>query len=259
MAILLSSHATHSESTSPEALTGNGIACLTGQPVQTARLAGVIDGDTILLDDGRRVRLIGVNALELNASSTTDQRWAQAASDVLTRWLGNQPLHLVFGHTRSDRYGRTLAHVVLDTGQLASETLIRQGLALAVSVGKNTRCATQLQHAETLARERQLGIWSQPGDWLVTGKSLNGHEKGFRLVRSRVALVEGSRRKTVIHLSNGLHIFVGSQWRALSKQFPRGIQSLTGRQIEVKGWLQPSSGKVQLSLHHSSNLRAPRH
>jgi len=61
--------------------------CINGLRTEQATIERVTDGDTVVLDDQRRVRLIGINAAELNAKSPKLRAAAQQATDQLKAWL----------------------------------------------------------------------------------------------------------------------------------------------------------------------------
>ena len=88
----------------------------------------VIDGDTIEVESGIRVRLYGVDAPEL------DQRCGPEASDELWRRLGGRDVYLEYGPRQLDRFGRTLAYayvVVDEVWVMVDEQLVSAGAALA--------------------------------------------------------------------------------------------------------------------------------
>ena len=86
----------------------------------------VIDGDTIRLD-GMRIRLLDIDAPELGAPQCEEERLlALQARDRLAELLSSAPFRVVPDGT--DRYGRTLARLVLEEGA-AGAILVREGLA----------------------------------------------------------------------------------------------------------------------------------
>lgn len=72
-----------------------------------AQVVDVIDGDTIELDDGRRVRLIGINAPEAGTIE------GDAATEILTEVLLGKTVEIEIDDTEFDDFGRTLAYVWL--------------------------------------------------------------------------------------------------------------------------------------------------
>ena len=94
------------------------------EPVRhSARVAYVIDGDTLALDGVEpRIRLWGVDAPE------RDQRGAQAATDAL-RAVAGQGVRVSYIEIDRDRYRRIVARVFLPDGQEINRTMIEGGTA----------------------------------------------------------------------------------------------------------------------------------
>jgi micrococcal nuclease len=127
---------------------------------ETAVVLRVIDGDTCRLEDGRRVRYLGVNAPEAGDPH------AEEATLANHRLVGGKTVRLEFGRSRQDRYGRLLAYVFVDD-TLVNETLLRQGhVHLRHPVAERYR--ERLCQAEDEARSAGAGIWAHD----ATGKSI---------------------------------------------------------------------------------------
>src|SRR5690606_34813848 len=125
------------------------------------------DGDTVILDDGRVVRLIGTQAPKLPLDRPDFVTWplAPEARAALVELALNQRVRLGFGGERIDRYGRTLAHLFIDTpeGEVwAQQVMVAQGLARVYSFPDNRACLELLLAAEGRARLGGLGIWGDP-------------------------------------------------------------------------------------------------
>ncbi|HKJ23067.1 MAG TPA: thermonuclease family protein, partial [Gammaproteobacteria bacterium] len=84
-----------------------------------AHVAYVYDGDTVRLDDGRRIRLIGVDTPEIAHDGNPAQPFALAARQFLIDLLHQSggDVRLRYGPERKDHYHRTLAHLYLPDGQ----------------------------------------------------------------------------------------------------------------------------------------------
>lgn len=228
--------------------------CLAGAQSRTVRIAGITDGDSLVLHNGRQLRLIGVNALELHSPAKGERAVAEQARDWLRNTLLGRQTIMIPGRTEYDSYGRQLAHVRLPDGRNAAHALVDQGLALAVAVGGNTRCATSLMSLEKRARDAQRGLWHTSSGWL-TAESLSGREVGFHVVTGVVLRVRGTGRRTTLHLSNGLQVVAGRHWPHDNDFNTDALENMTGSKVEVRGWLDTSSGTQRLTLHHPANLQ----
>ena len=227
--------------------------CLNSSAAVPATIARVTDGDTVVLTDGRRVRLIGINTLELNSKAPADKQWALAAKLELEKQIQSKQVFLVAGFEEFDRHGRTLAHLKLGDGSSAAEALIRQGFGLSIAVGVNQRCALQYEHSETQARQAKRGIWENPGHWFNEEQQLTGRERGFLLAISTVLKAQKVKQRNTLELKNGLRITLNEHFT--KQQSAADTQNLLGKRIEVRGWLGKQSGRQNLTLSHPTNLR----
>src|SRR5690554_1461310 len=87
-----------------------------GEAVSSKR---VIDGDTLDLADGRRVRLIGINAPEMGRDGQPSEPYAQAARRELQRLVSGSELRMIIGEQPQDRYGRTLGHLMMPAAPIS--------------------------------------------------------------------------------------------------------------------------------------------
>jgi micrococcal nuclease len=120
----------------------------------------VTDGDTIRCADGRRVRLLGIDAPEMS-----QRPFGQAARRALQRMTpeGSQ-VTLEVGRTRTDRYGRVLAVLRLPNGTDVNERLVAEGFAVRYLGGaKNDAADRRLARAEEQARSTRAGLWANDG------------------------------------------------------------------------------------------------
>ena len=128
-----------------------GLAC---QPAQGVRVARVIDGDTIEISTGERVRYIGVNAPERGAPFS---REATRANQELV--LGKR-VGLERDVSERDRYGRLLRYVYVN-GTFVNGELVRRGLAQARAYPPDTKYRALLDSLEQEARAQGMGMWSR--------------------------------------------------------------------------------------------------
>ena len=148
---------------SPEAATP-ACAGLTPGPART--VVRIIDGETVGLDDGSEVRLIGAlapRAIDVGAEPGT-WPWEGKARDALQALVLGKSVELGFGGERLDRYGRLQAQVYLiegDQRRWLQGHLLAQGLARAYTLAGNRACADELLAAEQAAREARRGLWAE--------------------------------------------------------------------------------------------------
>jgi endonuclease YncB( thermonuclease family) len=203
----------------------------------TGKVAAVRDGRTLMLDDGRELRLA---AIEIAAASH-DALQALAAGRVLKlERLGPGKA------LEQDRYGRLVAFAFADDGeQSLQQTLLEQGFArVSARVGAKA-CAEALLTTEREARAASRGLWADPNFAPLQAENL------VRLTaqRGHFALVEG---KVLSVRESGANIYVnfGRRWTrdftvTILKRQQRifaaaGIEpkQLEECRIRVPGWIE---------------------
>ncbi|MEJ5330967.1 MAG: thermonuclease family protein [Desulfobaccales bacterium] len=165
-------------------------ACGAGptQAPATGVVAQVQDGDTLTLTDGRRVRLVGIDAPELEKEGQPAEFLAHKAKKVLTELTRGQRVRLEYDQLRYDRFQRLLAYVFLEDGTFVNRELVAQGLARVYSQPPNTARQGELLAAQREALEAGRGIWrealKQDEDfYLANRKTLRFHRPHCHLAR----------------------------------------------------------------------------
>jgi micrococcal nuclease len=132
-----------------------------------ATLARVVDGDTLQLRDGTRVRLIGIDTPETVHPDFGDECYGPEASRYTEHLLHpGDGLRLVFDVDRYDRYGRLLAYVYRAADDLfVNARIVGQGYAYVETVPPNVAHAEQFVRLARVARADGRGLWSRcPND-----------------------------------------------------------------------------------------------
>lgn len=133
-----------------------------GSPDRTYVVERVIDGDTLLLRGGERVRLLGVDTPETVHPRIPVEPFGPEASRYTERRVEGKTVRLGFDKERRDRYGRLLAYVYVE-GSLLNEELIREGYSEAQLEYPYSNAMKRLfREAEAEARAANRGVWSVP-------------------------------------------------------------------------------------------------
>lgn len=160
-------------------------------------VASVTDGDTLILDNGLVVRLIGIEAPKLPRGNDTFAAWPKSgeAKAALETLVAGKQVRLRYGGERLDRHGRSLGQLFVlgEPETWVQGKLVADGFARVYSFPDNRSCVAELMQAEGRARLNRLGIWADPyyavrrADKLgeLTGRS--GH---YELVEGRVLAAE---------------------------------------------------------------------
>jgi endonuclease YncB( thermonuclease family) len=221
----------------------------------SATVAKVLDGRSFVLDDGREVRLAGLEVPLTPRPGETGARVApaDAARAALEAIVAGRTVELRQARAAADRYGRTLAYADVTTTEGAS-----RGVAQAMLAGGHARvgtpvdtmgCAAELLSQERRARAAKLGLWADPYYVILGAESLaellarQGH---FSVVEGKVLSVRES--------GGTLYVNFGRRWsQALTvtilKRHERifaaaGVvpAKLENRRVRVRGWIDERNG-----------------
>jgi micrococcal nuclease len=135
---------------------------------EPCRVATVVDGDTIVLENGLHVRYIGADSPEIFRFRKDPQPFAPAASKMNLELVGGRMIRLEFEKEKIDKHGRLLAHAYVEdeSGEEVSveERLIAAGLATATHIKPNVELYRRFKAIEDEAKAKEVGLWSQrPG------------------------------------------------------------------------------------------------
>jgi len=121
----------------------------------------VIDGDTIVIDDGgeeQSVRLLGIDAPEVRPQT---ECFAEEGGTALFERIGGEKVRLVFDESQNmqDIYGRVLALVYLPDGTLLNEYMVQEGYAVEYTYITPHAHQTDFREIEADARSHARGLW----------------------------------------------------------------------------------------------------
>jgi endonuclease YncB( thermonuclease family) len=202
------------------------------------RVAAVIDARSFRLEDGREVRLAGIEPV------VTDQ-----ATSALAAIIAGQEVTLSGEDDTPDRYGRQPAFVFLvATAELVQARLLAQGAALASGSVTDKDCAAVLMGAEAAARQARAGTWADPAaikNAESTGDILAGIGR-FTVVEGRVLSVRQAGATTYLNFgrnwTRGFAVTISRRMIAAFEAAGIVPKSLENKRIRVRGWVEARTG-----------------
>jgi endonuclease YncB( thermonuclease family) len=224
-----------------------------GAVIATGEVARVVDGKTFVLADGREARLAAIEAPPATPSDPNEEHAAAglAAKTALEAILLRQFVILKAAGSGFDRYGRLVAEAFVgrDAENWVQYEILTKGYALVAPGGDNATCVTFLRGVERRARAEGLGLWSDP--YFVLKEAQYPDDVLTEL--GRFALVSG--KVISVNESGGLvYLNFGRRWTesftvTVAKRNQRAFTAagldptkLTGRQIEVRGFIEERGG-----------------
>jgi micrococcal nuclease len=133
----------------------------------------VIDGDTLLLESGDRVRLIGIDTPEIHESKKlyrdaerskedikTIQEMGRRAMEFTKNLVEGKRVRLELDVEKHDQYNRILAYVYLvDSGIFVNAKIVEEGYASVATYPPNVKYADEFVRLNREARENNRGLW----------------------------------------------------------------------------------------------------
>jgi endonuclease YncB( thermonuclease family) len=220
------------------AMTGAALAAsaCSFEPQGEGRVSATIDARTFRMDDGREVRLAGIEA-------------ATDGSAALSALVAGRNVALRGETDAPDRYGRQPAFVFVEQAATpVQHQLLAQGEALVSATIADKACAAELVVAEATARRAKRGIWADPA------VIKNAESPGDILARiGQFTVVEG-KVLSVRQAGATTYINFGRRWtrdfavtisRRMVPAFEAAgidLKSLENKRIRVRGWIEARGG-----------------
>jgi endonuclease YncB( thermonuclease family) len=234
---------------SPEA---QAAQCQT-DPMPSGSVIRVTDGRTLVLADGRAVRLPAIEVPPMTpegGAGGLGDRAAQASADALARLVAGNDLALsVLG---ADRHGRVLARAFLKKSgawRPVEVELIGAGQAFVSPYAATQNCGNDLKAAERRARLGKLGLWADP---YYAAKDADSPDR-LLAAQGRFAIVEGTVA-SVRESGATIYVNFGRRWNedftvTIAKRNERlfaesglALKSLAGRRVRVRGTIEARGG-----------------
>ena len=234
---------------------------------ESARVKYVYDGDTIQLDDGRKIRLIGIDTPEVFSKhrqipvkiQMAGEHAKAALSNILKQ--SNGRLGLKHGAERQDRYQRNLAHIYLPNGTNIQAKLIEAGHAIAFTTPPNEVMSRCYMKAEAAARGNKRGIWQLKPYQLKPVNKLTHASNGFHRLSGKVTSVKQRKKSISLFLDDVVELKINKKDLPYFNTYM--LNNIKGKQIQVRGWLhfnKPSKnsrnkGRYRINLRHSNAIK----
>ncbi|MCW9048220.1 MAG: thermonuclease family protein [Gammaproteobacteria bacterium] len=234
---------------------------------ESVRVNYVYDGDTLQLEDGRKIRLIGIDTPEVfgrhkKINSDVKARGKQARA-ALQKQLddSDQRVSLAYGPQRFDRYNRTLAHVFLPDGKNLQAWLIEQGYGVAFTTPPNDTMSDCYKQQEVQAINAKRGIWNMPRYQLTRTNQLNNNSEGFHRLQAKVTQARAYNNKISLLLDDNVELYIYK--KDLLNFNAYMLNNLENKNIQVRGWLhikkaqntQQNKARFIMTLRHPDNIK----
>jgi endonuclease YncB( thermonuclease family) len=219
-----------------------------GEEIARGTVNRIVDARTLVLDDGREVRLAAIEVPPLPQATGTAPPKGAAAKEALAALAQDDDVVLRRADAASDRYGRVLAYAYTERD---GDELFVQGEMIASGFARvgdrvgSRACAADLLKRENAARAAKLGLWADPYYEVLDAET----PTDVLAQRGRFALVEG-RVLSVRESGATIYVNFGRHWSedftvTVLKRNERNftaagldLKSLEGRRVRVRGWVE---------------------
>ena len=216
-----------------------------------ARVEKVIDGDTIVLEGGEKVRYLGINAPEIrrwegNRWTPKKQIFGEEATSYNQKLVERKKVKLEYDLKKRDNYNRVLAYIWID-GIFVNGELLKNGLALVDVRAPNVKHQKMFLDLQREARDFHRGIWGTIKDYTFSD------QEAFKLigelggVQGKIICVNSGRERVYLHFGkNWEKDFTGIIYEENLKNFPlknKHVNSyFLGRKVKIYGFVRNDDG-----------------
>jgi endonuclease YncB( thermonuclease family) len=247
-----------------EAQPVHACAGLDAGPART--VVRVIDGETVVLDAGAELRLVGALAPRAIEVGAEPDSWPleTEARDALRALVLGRTVELAFAGERTDRYGRLQAHAFVadkDGRKWVQGHLVELGLARTYALAASHACIRELLAIEGVAREAGRGLWAEAAYRIRradTPDELLRLRATFQVVEGRVVRVALVRGTIYVNFDRnwkrGFSVSLRRDEAALLGEHAGIPKALEGRIVRVRGWIERRGGGPSIDLSSGGSL-----
>jgi endonuclease YncB( thermonuclease family) len=209
------------------------------------RVAAVVDARSFRLEDGREIRLAGIEPV-LSEKVAAEQPGRPSA---LSAMVAGHNVILRAEDDTPDRYGREPAFVFVEGSDISVQAqLVAAGEALVAGTVSDKDCALSLNTAESAARSAKKGTWADPAaikNAESPGDILAGIGR-FTVVEGKVLSVRQAGATTYLNFgrnwTQGFAVTISRRMIPVFEAAGIGLKSLENRKIRVRGWVEARGG-----------------
>lgn len=214
----------------------------------------VFDGDTLVFESGERVRLLGIQAPEVEHPDSPGMPLAEEAKLALEALALDELLRCNFDSRKRDRYRRLLCHLTREKdGLWLQESLLKDGFVQLYTFPDNRSRIDEMLAAESVAREAKKGLWAHEAYRVKTPEEARDHIGRFQVVEGTVKNAARTKDRDYLNFGDDWRTdFTISIGKKALKLFEKdGIDPLIykGKKVRVRGWIKSLNGPMIEASH----------
>ena len=201
--------------------------------VASSTVTKVYDGDTVLLQDGRVVRIAFIDTPEMNYKQKSPQYYAEQAKKILSEMVLGKEIVLM-QHITTDRYGRHVAIITTLDGKDIGAILLQRGAAYVYPIGKSHRSyIAKLVTIQQNAIAQKQGAWNAMVPYFTEQGAVVGNKRSKRFFSANYSELHTISKNNRIHFDSAVNAFIG------------GYSPARNCSIWPKNGRMPSSARTQ--------------
>lgn len=224
----------------------NQLKCNFSSPVLVTK---VIDGDTIIVEGGKILRILGIDADE------KDYPCYEEAKKRLEELVLNKKVTIKKGKDSIDKYGRCLGYIFLENENVGF-VLVREGLVVCRGNEENLKYQEECENLEKNAREKLIGCkWTRP---VFSNEKIIPACKAKNYYGENI-IVEGRIAESYLSKNNNLFLnfekkypyqcFTGVIFSSNLKYFPENFREIIfGKKVRIRGVIKEYKGKPEIII-----------
>lgn len=236
---------------------------------KTEKVGEVIDGDTFRTGSGSSIRLLGINAPEINDPG------GDIAKHALAWLIMGKNVQLKRDVTDKDDYGRLLRYVFIDDVNVNAE-MIRLGYAELRFYPPDTMFIEEMKELEKLAIRNHKGLWALPvfqvsdtTDTIVARTSTRSididvikwdeadkYYKRTKIVEGKIVATNNTGKVCFLNFhSDWRRYFTAVIFASDFHKFPQHPEDYyLNRYVRVRGLIKEYRGKPEIILKSQSQI-----
>lgn len=222
----------------------------------------VMDGDTIELSNGEKVRYIGIDTPEIRRKEGSKwvydpMPYAEAAMEFNRKLVRGERVRLEFDAQKKDKYNRLLAYVY-SGNKMVNIEMVKEGFAMLYTYPPNVKYVDKFIAAQKEARENKRGIWRDLllGDSKISTKEARENIGKMRVIDGIVIDTYLTDKMLVLKFRDNFKVVI---FRDNLQSFPKAMSRspdtyLKGKTVRVHGIIKKYKNSPEIVIHDASQL-----
>ena len=215
--------------------------------LDAVKVQSLKDGDSLILSDGREVRLIGINTPEMyKKPNGFREPLAEEAKQTLKRLL-DEGFYIAMGQQTHDRFGRILAYAYDKTGYSVEAQLLQLGLGFLVAYPPNLAHLSCHQASQALAKQDKRGVWGHHYYQTYSSTELTTNNTGFARINGTLTRIDYGQSSWWLQLDGKVVLKIAKRDQSYFSKAQ--LNALKSSNVTLNGWMIDRSASLKNKKH----------